>query len=444
MRQSREAIRAQHILMLGFGATGQAVCEFAIRHSIPVCVSECEHLSENQQNWLRRHGIPFEHAGHTARLLQDNGVMVLSPGVPLELPVIEQARQRDIPVFSEIDFALSHIGGCPIIAVTGTNGKSSTVEMIGQILRSLGRTARVAGNIGIPLISIVDEIAQSDVLVLEISSYQLEQSRDFRPSIGVLLNLSPDHIQRHGDMQSYTRAKGKLFANQGPAGVAILPKILDSQFSLGSGRRVFYDQDSAYLPTDMETMPPHQQSNLLAALAACAALIPEFDVSSVSMDVVQAAGRLPHRMDMVGIVDRVRVINDSKSTNAGSTIAALRATDAPVVLLLGGRHKGAGYQTLVDEIAAADIREVILFGEAAGMLAHAFEQQAQAGVEPIVVPTLSEAATHGLLVAQPGDVLLLSPACSSFDAFSSYAERGDMFVSLIRSLPGFEAGGART
>jgi len=444
MSNSPEPSTSQRILILGFGATGRAVCEFAVRHGIWACVSEQGRLSEDQQHWLRENDIPFEQLGHTTTFLGEADCVVLSPGIPTELTILEEARRRGMPMLSETDFALSMLGSCPVIAVTGTNGKSSTVELIGKILQSLGRKAWVAGNIGTPLISIVDEITESDTLVLEISSYQLEQSRGFRPHIGVLLNLSPDHIRRHRDMKSYTNAKAKLFVNQESDDVAILPRTLASQFEHGNGRRVFYDDSFKRLPTSMERLLPHERSNLRAALATCTALLPEFDVSEIPMDAVHEAFRLPHRMEIVGAVGGVRVINDSKSTNAGSAIAALRAVDSPVVLLLGGRHKGAGYEALADEIAASDIREVILFGEAADTLRHVFEQHL--GVESMLssVQTMREAVVRGVSVAYPGDVLLLSPACSSFDAFADYAERGEAFADMIRSQPGFESVQSRT
>lgn len=425
--------------MLGFAVTGRAVCEFAARRALSAYVSEQGRLSEEQQKWLCENDIPFEHTGHTSKFLPEADVIVLSPGIPSKLPILEEARQRGIRVLSEIDFALTLLGNRTVIAVTGTNGKSSTVEVIGKILQSLGRKAWVAGNIGTPLISLIDEIVESDALVLEISSYQLEQSRDFRPQIGVLLNLSPDHIRRHGDMRAYANAKGKLFANQESVDVAILPSTLASQFEHGNGRRVFYDEGFERLPTSVEMLLPHERSNLRAALAACAALLPEFDVSDVPMDIVRQAFRLPHRMETLGSVGGVRVINDSKSTNAGSAIAAVRSVDSPVVLLLGGRYKGAGYESLIDEIVASDTREVILFGEAADALRHVFGRSSRVGLVPLSVATMSEAVARGLLVAQPGDVLLLSPACSSFDAFADYVERGETFAHLIRSQPGFES-----
>jgi UDP-N-acetylmuramoylalanine--D-glutamate ligase len=430
--------------MLGFGTTGKAVCEFAIKHELPIYVSEQKQLSQDQQTWLQDHGIRFEQSGHTLAFLSKVDTVVLSPGVPEDLPLLSEARECGITVISEIELALRLVGSCPVIAVTGTNGKSTTVEVIARIFRSLGRRARVAGNIGIPLISIIDEVEESDILVLELSSYQLEQSHNFRPEIGVLLNLSPDHIRRHGDMRSYASAKAKLFAHQEPDDVAILPRALASQFEGGKGRRVFYDEAFERLPAGSESLLPHERFNLRAALAACEALLPDFDIANVPMDVVCEAFRLPYRMEVIGRIGDVRIINDSKSTNAGSTIAALRSIDSPIVLLIGGRSKGAGYETLIDVIAESVIREVILFGEAAEPLSRLFEHHPHILPAPVAVQAMGDAVERGVRVAMPGDVLLLSPACSSFDAFADYAERGKAFAALIQFQPGFKSEQSRT
>jgi len=427
----------RRLLMLGFGLTGAAVCEFAVRHELPIVVSEHGRLSQEQQTWLEDHDIAFEQSGHTSLFLARADTVVLSPGVPVDLPILSEARERGISVISEIDLALGFVKECSVIAVTGTNGKSSTVEVIAKILQTQGHRAWVAGNIGTPLISLVDEVSSSDILVLEISSYQLEQSCGFRPNIGLLLTLSPDHLHRHKTMQSYAEAKGRLFANQGSDDVAILPRALASQFDGGTARRVFFDEVLQDLPAGTETLLSHEQSNLRAALAACQALVPSFDISKVPMGEICPAFRLCHRMEVLGSINGVRIINDSKSTNAGSTIAALQSIDEPVVLLLGGQSKGAGYEVLVDAIAESDLREVVLFGEAADELNDLFTRHA-ADIPPISVVRSMEAAVHrGLSGAQTGDVLLLSPACSSFDAFADYVERGETFAALIRSKAGF-------
>ncbi|MBE0636692.1 hypothetical protein IH601_11905, partial [Candidatus Bipolaricaulota bacterium] len=328
---------SSRLLVLGFGVTGRAVCDYALRHSFPVCVSDQRHLSQSQQHWLEANEIAFEHEGHTARFLSAVDAVILSPGIPDDHPVVQAARQRDLRVLSEIEFALGLLSGHRVIAVTGTNGKSSTVEVIAKLLKLQGQQAWVAGNIGIPLISIVDEVARGDVLVLEVSSYQLEQSRRLRPGVGVLLNLTPDHMQRHKDMRSYAEAKSRLFAHQEASDVAIMPKALASQFEAGEGRRVFYDGLNDPFPDFVGGLLPHERSNLKAAVAACETLGPDFDRDRVSMGDILEAFRLPHRMETVGTIHGVHVINDSKSTNAASTIAALRCMNAPTVVLLGGR-----------------------------------------------------------------------------------------------------------
>ncbi len=432
------------VTVLGFGLTGRAVCDHAVRHGLPVAVSDAGALSASAVAWLRDHGIPFEQRGHTDGFLRHASVLVLSPGVSPEASVLASARKRGVPVVSEIAYALSHGTECTVVAVSGTNGKSSTVTAIGEILTSLGRRTWVAGNIGVPLISIVDDVATGDVLSLEVSSYQLEQSPGFHPHVGVLLNLDPDHLHRHGSLERYVRAKSHLFASQGADDVAILPRALAGTFDQGRGRRVYFDEEFPDLPAAADALMPHERLNLRAALAACRTVVPTIELAQVPMGRIAKAFRLPHRMEKLGFVADVRVVNDSKSTNAASAIAAIRAVTSPSVLLLGGRSKGAGYEALADELERSDVRSVIVFGEAAE------EFQAILSTRRSIAPrlhraaTLDEAVDRGFETAQPGDVLLFSPACSSFDAFTDYAQRGEAFSAAIRRRPGFREGAPRT
>lgn len=444
MKPAQNSQSDLRLLMLGFGLTGKAVCEFAVDHTIPICVSEHGVLTQAQQSWLQDHDILFEQSGHTSELLQCTNMLVLSPGIPADLPLLEEAREQGIAIISEIDLALRFVGECPVLAVTGTNGKTTTVEVIAKILETQGYHAWSAGNIGTPLISLIGEISSSDVVVLEMSSYQLEQSYRFHPDIGILLTLSPDHLHRHKTMKRYADAKGRIFDNQVPGDVAILPRALAEQFDGGQGRRVFYDEVLSDLPPGTQDLLPHEKSNLRAALAACQAFIPDLNIASIPMEVVCPIFRLPHRMEVLGSIHSVPIVNDSKSTNAGSTIAALRSVDQPVVLLLGGRSKGAGYDALAAEIVARTVREVVLFGEAASELNDLFSRLS-IDLPPVsVVRSMDAAIVRGLLVAQPGDVLLLSPACASFDAFTDFAERGEAFADQIRAEPGFENSQSRT
>jgi len=425
-------VTVERLLVVGLGITGRAVCEYAVRHGVSTFLSEQRSLSDEERRWLGDRGISYEEGGHTDRALAGVDAIVLSPSVPTASTLVDRAVRRGIPVYSELDFAALVSPSPPIVAVTGTNGKSSTVALIGDLLRFWGRRAPVVGNIGHPLIDAADEVASCDAIVVEASSYQLEQSVAFRPRVGVLLNLAPDHLARHGTMDAYAEAKGRLFRLQTPDDVAVLPSDLRARFPQGAGRRVVYDDERLVLPDGSERLSPHHRANLRAALCACEALLPEVDRREVPLDRIVAALRLPHRMEAVGSVGGVRAIDDSKATNPASTVAALAATDGPVVLLLGGRAKRAGYEALRDAIEASAVRRIVLFGEAAEELAALL-----AGRAIDRAPNVEAAVRVGLEAARPGDTLLFSPACSSFDQYRSFEERGEAFSRAVRAHAGF-------
>jgi UDP-N-acetylmuramoylalanine--D-glutamate ligase len=424
--------------VLGFGRTGRALCAFAVRHALPIRVSDSRPLPDVDQRWLRRHGIPFEHGGHTERFLLHADELVLSPGVPMASPVVLKAQHHGIPILSEVEFALRRIQRRAVIAVTGTNGKSTTVDVIAALVRAVGRRAWMAGNIGTPLISLEGRVEPSDVLVVEMSSYQLEQSLDLRTEVGVLLNLAPDHMARHGSMHAYAEAKGRLFERQVERDVAVLPRELEAQFRQGRGRRVFYDERCAELPVGAESLWPHDRANLCAALCACEAVYPEFDLSRLRMEDLIGAFALPHRMQSVGSVNDVQVIDDSKATNAAATEAALRSMRGPTVLLLGGRSKGVGYGALAEALQKVTLRHVVLFGEAASEL-EAIVSTAAPTVPFTMERSMEAALDAALHVSKPGDTLLFSPACASFDAFRDYADRGERFSERVRKTPGYRS-----
>jgi len=428
-----EGRRIDRILVVGFGLTGRGLVEFSLLCGLVPSVSEARILTPSERGWLAERGIRFEQGGHTSAFLADADAIVLSPGVPPGLPLLVEARDSGIPILSEIDLAGSLIEN-PVVAVTGTNGKSSVVTLIGSLLEEAGKVPIVAGNIGIPAVSVVADARSADVVVLEVSSYQLEQSGAFHPQIGVLLNLAPDHLARHRTMEAYAAAKGRIFLRQTPADTAILPSSLAGLFAEGRGKRLFFDTARLPLPAWFESLAPHNRENLRAAIAAVSVLVPGFDPGSIPEGAVEAALSLPHRLEEVGSVNGVRVINDSKSTNPASAIAALRAVDGRVVLLLGGRSKGAGYEDLAREVKAQPVRRTIAYGEAADELSSVF---ARFGIGIEVANDLEEGIALGLSLAEPGDILLFSPACSSFDQFRDYAERGETFVRLVSGLPGF-------
>lgn len=424
----------ERLLVVGFGVTGRAVCRYALKHGALPAVSEERALLEEERTWLRRRGVAYEEGGHTARALDAVDAVVLSPGVAPASPLLAAARRLDVPIHSELDLAALAAATRPIVAVTGTNGKSSTVTLLGDLLRFWDVEAPVVGNVGTPFIDVADDAEKVDAFVVEVSSYQLEQSNSFRPDVGVLLNLEPDHLARHGTLDAYAEAKGRLFRLQSPRDVAVLRSDLTGRFPQGAARRVFYDEEDLALPSGADRLPRHQRANLRAALCACAALVPGIDPRAVPIDRIVASLALPHRMEEVGAVNGVRVIDDSKATNPASTIAALAALAGPTVLLLGGRSKGAGYDALRAAIDRSLIRRIVLFGEAAGELAELLE-----GRPFDRVPTVAAAVDAGLAAARTGDTLLLSPSCSSFDQFASFEERGETFVRAVRARAGFSA-----
>jgi len=426
--------KIDNILVLGFGLTGRAVVEFCLERQIAVSLSETRGLADVERSWLAERRVPFEEGGHTERLLAGADAVVLSPSVPADHPIVSASRAAGLLDLSELDLAFTQVGEIPVIAVTGTNGKGTTVSLIDSILRRVGRAPCLGGNIGTPFVSLLGDLASCDVIVLEVSSFQAEQSRLLRPHVAVLLNLTPDHLDRHGSMNAYAEAKGRLFRLQARDDVAILPRELNEAFSQGAGRRVFFDAPPPALPPGAERLSPHNRANLAAAGTAASALDPNLSVRSLSLGALSRAFTLPHRLQDVGVIGGVRIVNDSKSTNADSAVAALRAVDAPTVLLAGGRSKSAGYAALAREIETRTVRSVIVFGEAAAEFATLFESK---GIEAVRAGDLEEAVDLGLAEARSGDVLLFSPACSSFDAFRNYAERGEAFLRVIRERSGF-------
>jgi len=403
-----------------------------MRSGIAVYVSDGAALEDEDRRELEGLGVAYEEGGHTGRALTGCDLVIPSPAVPPDHPILVEARRRSIPVRSEVEYAAALLAPIPMIAVTGTNGKTTTVRLLAALLDSAGEPNVVAGNVGVPLISVLTEARAAATIILEVSSFQLAQSESFRPHVGVLLNVSPDHVEYHRSYDAYVAAKRKLFAQQGPEDWAVLPRGLAQLAAESRSRCSFYDElDLAGVPA-AAGLPAHHLSNLQAALCACRARDPAFEMTRIAARTVAEAMAAPHRLAHVGSLDGIGVINDSKSTNAASACAALDSVPGPVILLLGGRHKAEGYEALAEHIASSNVRHVVVFGEAAAFLEGHLER---VGVSRCTRCTgLAEAVNAGLHAAQPGDTLLFSPACASFDEFADYEERGVAFVSLVRGL----------
>ena len=380
-------------------------------------------------------------------------LVVTSPGVPGSHPILADARNKKIPVWSELELAFRYCA-CPVLAVTGSDGKSTTCALLAHLIASAGRKVVLGGNIGTPLSALVQSITREAFAVVEVSSYQLESSTTFRPWVAALLNVAPDHLERHGSLTAYAQAKARIFACQGPGDSSVVnadrPGLQDLIPATAATRLHFsargpvdagacvtdgwlsqVDDSGArrILSADLLPLPGlHNVENALAALAMALPLRLTVDSLAAGLHSFKA---LPHRIELVATVRGVRYINDSKATNVHSAVTGLVSIRSPVVLLAGGKDKGLSFEPLA-EATRKRVKSAIVYGEAAARL--------ESALEP-VVPTLRvrdlaaavEAAAAG---AVAGDVVLLSPACSSFDAYGSFEERGEHFRALVLALPG--------
>ena len=365
--------------------------------------------------------------------------VVKSPGVPQEAPVIRAAHDQGVPVMGELEIAWRLLPN-PFVAVTGTNGKTTTVELLGHVHRTAGVPVAVAGNVGTALAGLVGELPSDAVVVAETSSFQLEDTLHFAPEAAALLNVTADHLDRHGTLDAYRAAKLRAFAQQGPEDVAVLPAAFGE--APGAAERVTFgdggdlDARDGVLrwrgeplmdASEVRIRGPHNLANAMAAAAL--ALARGLDAAAVREGLATFAG-VPHRLEEVASAGGVLYVNDSKATNVDSTVVALRAFAGGVRLILGGRGKGQDFAPLRD-LAAERAASVHLIGEDAGLIAGVLD-----GLELHHDGDLDTAVKHAARLARSGDVVLLSPACASWDQFADFEERGDRFRALARRIAG--------
>ncbi|MGH2924289.1 MAG: UDP-N-acetylmuramoyl-L-alanine--D-glutamate ligase [Solirubrobacterales bacterium] len=381
--------------------------------------------------------------------------VVKSPGVPGDAPAIAAARDRGLEVTGELELAWRALPN-RFCAVTGTNGKTTTTELIGHIHRSAGTPVAVAGNVGTPLASLAAELDGDATVVCEASSFQLEDSSAFSPECAVLLNIAPDHLDRHGDLDSYLAAKLRVFANQGNDDAAVYngdqPELRDRDLG-GCARRIRFcpsasssaDPDCELSVRDgvvfaageplleageLKLLGAHNVENAIAAAAAALAL--GLDRDAVA-DGLRTFEGVPHRLEPVRERNGVLYVNDSKATNVASALAGIRAFDGGVHLICGGSLKGEGFEPLAGPVAER-CRACYLIGEAADELASALAPAAEAGVEIVRSDALPAAIEAAVSRAKPGEVVLLSPACASFDSYRDFEQRGEHFRELVEAL----------
>lgn len=447
------------VLVVGIGKSGIASAAVLRGHDVSVFVTDekpHEELRERVSE-IESYGARFVVPSELGALLTRLSFVVISPGVPPTSPVMRLLSEANVQIIGEIELAYC-LCAAPIIAVTGTKGKSTTTALIGALLRACGRTVRVGGNIGNPLVAEAVKAQSSDWVVAEVSSFQLETIQTFAPQISVFLNLTPDHLDRYPSMQEYEAAKRRIFANQGAGDSIVLslddPRLASLEgelaaaghparrlwFTLGdrrAGAAMYVHRGQiVYEPADGKPQPvldrsdvmlagEHNLRNVMAALlAAIAAGCPIEPLRGA----VRRFQAMPHRLQPVGEIDGVLYVDDSKATTPAATSAALAAYERPVVLIAGGRPKGTDFTELGAAIRS-HAKALVAIGEAAEVLVRA------AGSTPSeIAGSIGDAVERARRHAEAGDIVLLSPACASFDMFSSAEERGERFARAIDTL----------
>lgn len=411
-------------LVLGLRRSGQAAA-FALRRRGRQVVG-VDRSREIDAGRLAAAGVEVHLGTEEASLLEGCDLVVKSPGVPGEASLVEEARRRGLPVWSELELGFRLLRGNPILAVTGTNGKTTSCGLLGAIFRAAGRDVTVAGNEQQLQLSDLDvALARDAWIVCEVSTFQLEDVERFRPRVGLLLNLEPDHLDRHRTLGAYRAAKLRVFENQTADDAAVVPARFGE--IPGAGRRLEFD---ALDPLPAEPLIPGAHNRENAAAAAAAARAAGIDEQAIGAALRTFPG-VPHRLELVAEIGGVRYVNDSKATNTAAARRALSAYAEPLCVILGGSLKGESFAGLADELARRPVRGVFLVGEATEPIAEELDRR------EIVYERcgeLSRAVRSAAAAARAGDIVLLSPACASYDQFSNFEERGEAFRRLVEEL----------
>ncbi len=444
------------VLVVGLGVSGLWTARWLAGQKAVVTVSERRpepDIDTEICGEILRLGITLETGGHRRQTFTNTDLIIVSPGVPDDIEPLRAAKNKGIPVIGELEFACRLID-TPVIAITGTNGKSTVTAFLGFLLENSGFDVFVGGNIGTPLMAYVQENKNADYIVAEISSFQLDTIDTFCPFISVVLNISPDHLDRYVDYEAYVQSKLRIFKNQGHGQYIVLndddrrlsavkissgPSLLRYGTGKKEGRHAFIengrivaclDGDNAYFSSDSFCLPGrHNLENLLPAVLVGRIIGVEPGVIQNTID--QFKG-LPDRLERVAEKGGVAFYNDSKATNVDAAVRAIESFDRPLILLAGGRHKGADYGPLV-RAARGRVEKAIFMGESKELFAASFD-----GVLPYyLAEDMEEAVSKAISWAVSGDVVLLAPACSSFDMFSDYSHRGRVFKAAVeRSIRG--------
>ena len=447
-----ERIRGRRVGIVGMARSGMAVAKLVLDRQGYPFVSDSAPAEKVAQQCaeLTGLGIPFETGGHTEKLLASD-YLVVSPGVTQKVDILARAREKGLPIFSELEVA-SWVCPGPMLAITGANGKTTTTTLLGEIMTAAGFDTHVCGNIGRPLADVIGLMKVDSVAVVEVSSFQLETISEFHPRVAAILNLTPDHIDRHGSFDAYKKTKYRITENQGREDVFVLnrddvesmadnppTRARKALFTIEAVRScdAFAADGWLYVKVkgadqrivkcdEIAIKGPHNLQNAAAAVLMAA----QFGVSpEVMARVLVSFPGVEHRLERAGVVAGVTFINDSKATNIDSVRWALRSMETPVYLILGGRDKGAEFEP-VAEIGRGKIRAIVAIGEAREKIFNALGRS----VPTQFAESLAEAVHKCFEMAHPGETVLLSPGCASFDMFDNYEHRGRVFKQIVANL----------
>jgi len=453
-------LAGKRVMVVGLARTGMVTSLFAAAYG--ATVTAADHQPESALGEapakLRAAGVKLVFGAHDSGLFLDQDLIIVSPGVPPTLASLELARARGIRVWSEIELAWRFLRG-KLVAITGSNGKTTTASLVAHILKTAGIATQLGGNIGTPLLALVEASRDSTVTVAEISSFQLETIEAFRPEIGVLLNLTPDHLDRHASFDDYARAKMRLFEFQLERDAAVLnaddPEItrrmpakphiywFSRQKRVATGAflvdgQIVFRRDGSETPlARRDEIPLKGEHNVENVLAACAAAYLAGADPAAIVNGVKTFQGVEHRLEFVCEVSGVAFYNDSKATNVDATLKAIEAFPGPLLVILGGKDKGSPYRPLRESLRQR-ARLAILIGAATEQIASDLADS----VEIARAGTLDRAVELAMKNARKGDTVLLAPACASFDQFENYEHRGRVFKELVRNLESQFAAGA--
>ncbi len=443
-------LRGKRVLVIGLARTGIATARFCAEHGATVTAMDAHEESELSADVLnlREEGVKLDLGSHPETSLLNQDLVIPSPGVPSDASVLQSARAKNITVWSEIELADRFLDG-RLIGITGSNGKTTTTSLAHHILGVAGFSTMVAGNIGTPLISRVALTTETTITVAELSSFQLELVETFHPDIAVLLNLTPDHLDRHKTLDAYAAAKARIFENQTESDFAVLNADDPASVRFTPKRAQVYwfsrkqaVQQGAYLRGDeivfrskkqeevllkRDEIPLPGAHNLENVLAAATAARLEGAPSAAIADAVRTFPGVEHRLEFVAEIAGVRYYNDSKATNVDATMKALEAFPGKILVILGGKDKGSDYSALQTALRERSVLALLI-----GAASEKIEQQISGSVVIERAGTLERAVEIASQVARRGDVILLAPACASFDQFENYEQRGRVFKDLVR------------